>query len=186
MTGLVIAFSGHRVDNAGRIQPRFPPSAEASVAANLGEVLDDLSSSIIRGFGALASGGDILFHEACLQRKIPTTILLPLPLEQFLAQSVTPSGEGWTGRAFHLLDVISHRLIDGAEVTQGTSPFERGNHWILQQAIRFAETVDASPVVLVVWDGKDSGEPGGTGHMVQLANSRDVPVIVVDPAERRP
>ncbi|NNE96042.1 MAG: DUF4071 domain-containing protein, partial [Acidimicrobiales bacterium] len=99
MSGVVIAFSGHRVDDEGRTTARFPHSAEASVASVLGAALDDLfSGGVMRGFAALASGGDILFHEACLERDIPTTILLPLPVEEFLIESVTPSGDDWMDR----------------------------------------------------------------------------------------
>ncbi|MFW2383565.1 MAG: hypothetical protein ACN4GZ_17560 [Acidimicrobiales bacterium] len=181
----MIAFSGHRIDEIGRTPARFPPEAEQPVADMLGATLDNFEGEIVSGFGALASGGDILFHEACLDRGIPTTILLPLPVEPFLAASVTPSGQSWTDRARWLLTQRPFAVIADATETNGIAVFERGNLWILQEAIQAAKREEAEPAVVVIWDGEHSGLPGGTDHIVQIANQHGIPVTVIDPTEHR-
>jgi hypothetical protein len=45
--------------------------------------------------------------------------------------------------------------------------------------------VDASDLVVAVWDGRDAGPIGGTAETVRYARARDRPLVIVDPLRRR-
>ena len=77
----VLLFSGHMVDAPDRPKPRFPsdkvPLAEAAIAKalnGLGVGPDDLA--LTQG----ASGGDLIFAEACLARGVRLQLMQPLSL----------------------------------------------------------------------------------------------------------
>src|SRR5262249_9036366 len=70
----VAFFSGHR---AGRLAA----SAEPEIAARIAEIV--AARGIGYGFGALASGADILFAEALIAHGAELHVVLPLPAESF-------------------------------------------------------------------------------------------------------
>ena len=89
------------VDAPGRAKPRFPadkvPIAEREIETlvdRLGADARDLA--LTQG----AAGGDLLFAEACVRRGVHLQLLLPLPEDEFIAQSILPSvdGERWRER----------------------------------------------------------------------------------------
>ena len=70
-----ILFTGHMIDKPDRPTPRFPASKEAAAAiairAALRKVMVEAGSDPLVGIAAAACGGDILFHEACRELKVP-------------------------------------------------------------------------------------------------------------------
>jgi hypothetical protein len=166
----VLLFSGHRVDEPGRAVPRFPPDKERAVARRIAEELDRLGAgpsdlALTQG----AAGGDLLFAEACLDRGVPLQLLLPLPLDAFIAQSILPStgGAAWRDR-FIALKARLHeppRVADDELGTPpaGADPWERGGHWLLATAL--AHGADKLRFI-TLWDGTGGDGPGGTQHMV--------------------
>ena len=50
------------------------------------------------GYGALAAGADIVIAEALIAKGAALHVILPTSVEVFVAQSVTPYGEGWLPR----------------------------------------------------------------------------------------
>ena len=67
----VFLFSGHMIDAPGRQPPRFPAEKESVAAQKIAEVLDKLGAcpedlALTQG----ACGGDLLFTEACQQRRV--------------------------------------------------------------------------------------------------------------------
>ena len=98
-----IVFPGHRVDAPGRPRPRFPRTVEAEqeAARMITEAVaaeKALAKGPVEGIAGGASGGDILFHEACQAARVPTTLMLALPRDAFAAASVNDAGGGWTER----------------------------------------------------------------------------------------
>lgn len=176
-----IVFAGHRVDEAGREKPRFPPDRETKardlIREKLRAVLDP--STRVHVLSSAAPGSDILCHEICRELRIDSTICLPMPKENF-SRLVFRDEESWRAR---FLELISSRpilqLSDQEDLPRwlrnsGLNAWERGNRWVLEMA----QASGAAKVTLIaLWDGKTTGDaPGGTAHMVGLA--RDAGTVV--------
>jgi hypothetical protein len=184
----VLVFSGHRIDARGRKRPRFPASSEGKardmIRRAVVEEQAQAGSQPIMGFAAGASGGDILFHEVCAELGIPTTLLLPLPEDEFAAESVADAGSEWIERFLTLTKRLEVRHLTGLpEWMAGNDSYtiwQRGNRWILHTAMSLAE---ADITLIVLWDGKGGDGPGGTENMVELAKSRHVKTVQLPASE---
>jgi hypothetical protein len=174
----VVLFSGHRIDAPGRDEARFP----ADAAERAGELIRDTvrherevaGRGEVVGFAGGASGGDILFHEACAELAIPTTVMLALPPEEFAARSVADAGPEWTERFDELCRTHEVRVLPKGD---GEDVWHRANLWMLETAAG----VDADAHTLIVlWDGKGGDGPGGTEAMVQEARARGLEVVRLD------
>ena len=69
---------------------------EAALSITLSDVIQ--RRDIGFGYGALAAGSDILFAECLLREGGVLHIILPVPEDVFIAQSVTPWGHEWKTR----------------------------------------------------------------------------------------
>ena len=184
----VLVFSGHRIDARGRKRPRFPASSEDKardmIRRAVVEEQAQAGSQPIMGFAAGASGGDILFHEVCAELGIPTTLLLPLPEDEFAAESVADAGSEWIERFLTLTKRLEVRHLTGLpDWMAGNDSYtiwQRGNRWILHTAMSLAE---ADITLIVLWDGKGGDGPGGTENMVELAKSRHVKTVQLPASE---
>jgi hypothetical protein len=176
-----IVFAGHRVDEAGREKPRFPPDGETKARDLIREKLKAVvdASTRVHVLSSAAPGSDILCHEICRELAIDSTICLPMPKESF-GRLVFSDEENWRAR---FLELASSRpvlqLSDQEDLprwlrSSGLNAWERGNRWVLEMA----QASGAVKVTLIVlWDGKTTGDaPGGTAHMVGLA--RDAGTVV--------
>lgn len=177
----VVLFSGHMVDDpavrgAGKAKPaRFPVSKVAAAASAIRARLDKLGA----GKGDLgvcggASGGDLLFAEACLERGMRLELRLARPEAQFLAESVTfaDPDRRWE-RSF--LDAKAHAntmlLVMQDELGPGpneVSVHDRCNRWMLHSALSQG-LLKVSFIAL--WNGEKGDGPGGTQHMTELVRS---------------
>ncbi len=184
----VLVFSGHRIDARDRKRPRFPASSEGKardmIRRAVVEEQAQAGSQPIMGFAAGASGGDILFHEVCAELGIPTTLLLPLPEDEFAAESVADAGSEWIERFLTLTKRLEVRHLTGLpDWMAGNDSYtiwQRGNRWILHTALSLAE---ADITLIVLWDGKGGDGPGGTENMVELAKSRHVKTVQLPASE---
>ena len=183
----VLLFSGHRVDAPGRAQPRFPAAMVPRAAAAIAHALDALDA----GAGDLAlaqgaSGGDLLFAEACAVRGVRVQLLLPLPEAEFIEQSVRGSDgdDDWPARYAGL----RARLHDAPRVMPdelGVLPaegdaFERCNLWLLDSALAYGAD---KLRFICLWDGDggDGGDgPGGTAHMYREVKRRTGRITWID------
>lgn len=159
----VIVFSGHIVDAPGRPDERFPSRMLPAATQRIGEALDAMQCgpsdiAITQG----SAGGDILFIEACVQRRIAIQLMLPLPEPQFIERSVEATTDGATWKSRYL--AARGRLGCEPAVMPGApgNPFERCNAWMLSTALASG----ASRLeLLCLWNGAP-GDAGGTAHMV--------------------
>jgi hypothetical protein len=63
------------VDALDRSPPRFPPDKEPLAAATIGKLLDELGAGANdAAISSGACGGDLLFVESCLQRRLRVEI----------------------------------------------------------------------------------------------------------------
>ena len=166
----VFLFSGHMIDAPDRPKPRFPAAMEQEAQMRIEAVLNKLEaqSNCIAITPGIACGGDILFLEACLKRKMKLEVYLPFDKAGFIQQSVVQGGDDWVER-FHAianhpnvtLHIQLHRL---GPVPEGENVYERNNRWALYSTLMYG--IERTRLI-VLWNGQGSGAPGGTGDMVQ-------------------
>jgi hypothetical protein len=179
-----ILFTGHMVDAVDRPQPRFPAAkvvaAARRIAAALAEIAagrDDLA--LTQG----AAGGDLLFAEACLARRVPLRLLLPLAATEFAATSLRPVEDGaeWEARFHAVVARLDEPPREAPRVlgplAPGADPFVRANLWLLDSAL--AHGADRL-CCICLWDGAGGDGPGGTGHLVAAVDAAGGRVLRID------
>ena len=180
--GRILVVTGHRIDSPDRQAPgRFPNTPECIEKAR-GWLLQTIQNEknategAVSGMGGAASGTDILFHEVCAELDIPTTIVLPIPIESYRRKSVADGGAEWVEK-FNKLVVANPPIIlsDSEDLpiwtrtVQGYSVFQRGNIWMMEDAMISPNT---DVTLLALWNGAAGDGPGGTADMVSLAEAR--------------
>lgn len=171
---MTTAFSGHRIDDPGRPTPRFPdariPAVRAWISARVAP--GDLCLS------SLANGADILFAEACRSAGADHHIVLPSGPYRFIETSVRTEADGdWVARFRAIWDATPARR---RHVLGTTDDYDACNRALIAMALEAA----APRRLLAVWDGIDTGRPGGTGSMVALAREAGLEIETVDPRPR--
>jgi hypothetical protein len=130
-----------------------------------------------------ANGGDILFQECCREAGIPTEMLLALPPEQFITASV---GD-WVERFERLMDqappavlATSKTLPAWLAAKPGYDIWQRNNLWLIASALA---RQPLHFVLIALWDGKGGDGPGGTQHMVEVAQQHGAEFIHLNTRE---
>ena len=178
----VFLFSGHMIDAPGRQPPRFPAEKESVAAQKIAEALDKLGAgpedlALTQG----ACGGDLLFTEACQQRRVPVQWLQPLDEPEFIQRSVVCSGEAWRDRYLAAKAKLKTTIRTAPEQLgpppQGVDPFERCNLWLLYTALSYG--IDKVRF-FCLWDGGGGDGSGGTAHMYNEVKRRTGQVTWID------
>jgi tetratricopeptide (TPR) repeat protein len=177
----VVVFSGHMIDNpanrgVGRAgPPRFPPEKIDAAAASIRNALDRIGA----GPGDLglcggASGGDLLFAEACLERSMRLELRVARLEPAFLAESVTfaDPDHRWE-KSFervkqHPATTVFIMPEELGPSPEGTSVHDRCNRWMLYTAL--SQGLRKISFV-TLWDGEPGDGPGGTQNMVELVRA---------------
>lgn len=165
----VVAFTGHLLDLPSRQVPRFPPEHAEAVKRRIVAELAELDARI--GYSSAACGSDVLFLEAMQERGGETNVILPFDKAEFFEASVNFAGEGWRRRA--LAAIASASSVETA--TRGHSSedgllYVYANKIIAGKTLLRGQLLDAEPMLLAVWDGVDSHEPGGTSDFLRAWN----------------
>jgi tetratricopeptide (TPR) repeat protein len=184
----VLLFTGHMVDSSERKTARFPrtSAAEAEARRLIRESVErerKLEAGRILGVAGGACGGDILFHEVCLELGIETRLLLALPKEKFSATSVQHGGGDWVERYNRLCARVSPRVLSEQEelpawlqTKADYNIWPRNNLWMLFNSL----AIDARSLTLIaLWDGGPADGPGGTKDLVQLVKNHGDKVDVL-------
>lgn len=166
----MLLFSGHMADAPGRPLPRLPRAKLDAAAARIAAVLDELQAgpadlSMTQG----ASGGDLLFAEACLARAVPLQLMLPQPERAFARESLAPSDGGVTWK--NRFDAVRKRcpapplvLADAvADAPPAANVYVQCNRWQLATAVAYG--VERLHFVCL-WDGSGGDGDGGTRDFV--------------------
>ena len=150
----VVAFAGHRL--------ACDPEVEAELRDDMDVVLDRYDVKV--GYGSLACGADVLWAEALLARGATVHIVLPFDPDEFIETSVRPGGEAWVGR--HL----AARASAASVTVASDGPYQGHDELyglatalLLGRARAHAEATTSAARFGVVWDGKASIGPAGTG-----------------------
>jgi hypothetical protein len=186
-TPRAILFTGHRIDAPGRKSPRFPAAKEKQ-AWDL--ILEAVAREKQRAGGRLfgisggASGGDILFHEACEQLGIPSQMYLVLPKTDYIKSSVADSGPDWVARFNRLYDRLKPKVLSDSEqlprwlrAKRDYSIWQRSNLWMLHNALFISRD---HLTLIALWNGTAGDGPGGTADMVKRAQDRGAAFIHLD------
>ena len=181
----IIVGTGHRADAPNREAPRFPNTPECIAKAKvwLREQLEAEKAETkgsLSGIAGAASGTDLLFHEVCNELGIPTTVVLPIPKEDYRRQSVADGGPDWVERFNRLLDTRQPIILNNsadmppwAESIADYGVFQRGNIWIMEDALL---RPNADVTLLALWNGRAGDGPGGTQDMVALAGTHSAKI----------
>lgn len=185
-----LLFTGHMIDKMDRKEPRFPASCEATARRWIKEkVLEEqgklAENETLEGIAGGACGGDILFHEVCMELGIPTTVYLALPPAQFKVESVAFAGNGWIDRFDNLLKKRPHPVLanEGTDLPNWLRKradyniWERNNQWLLQTAL----TGGGEHMTLIaLWNGEKGDGAGGTEHLVREARKQGAKTEIID------
>lgn len=178
----VFLFSGHMIDAPGRQSPRFPAEKESVAAQKIAEVLDKLGVcpedlALTQG----ACGGDLLFTEACQQRRVTIEWLQPFDEPEFIQRSVVCRGETWRDRYLAAKATLTTGIRSAPDQLgpspTGVDPFERCNLWLLYTALAYG--ID-KVWFICVWNGGGGDGVGGTAHMYQEVKRRTGQVVWID------
>jgi hypothetical protein len=166
---LSLAFTGHMVDLPGRSPPRFPPelvdAARIEIERRIASHTDGRSKTSVKGFGSLARGGDILFHEICRIFGLDTVIVLPFSPDVFLKTSVEGAeGGDWPQRFHKLWDATPPARRYDLDLPQSDDAYAFCNERILELAQQ-----EGSVQLIALWDGGGGDGPGGTADLVARA-----------------
>lgn len=173
---IALVFTGHMIDLPDREAPRFPASTEDGARAAIAAELDKFKQrDIAGGFASAARGGDILFHEECRRRGIPTVVVLPFQPDRFIETSVAGAEGGDWPRRFRTLwseTPEAARLVLDLPVSD--EAYAQCNRRLLDLA-----RARGSIHLIALWDGKGGDGPGGTADMVaQARKTGDKPRII--------
>jgi hypothetical protein len=178
---IALLFTGHMIDRPGRDSPRFPPELEAAARAAIAAKIEELMGSAARGFASGARGGDILFHEECQRRGIPTEIVLPFAPEKFIETSVDDTrGRNWPSRFWKLWNETpqAHRVVLDLSATD-MQAYAHCNTELRRRARDYGEVH-----LIALWDEQPGGGAGGTEHMVaEVKKMQSSALAIINPAK---
>ena len=163
-----VLFTGHMIDAPDRATPRFPARAENAARSAIRESvlrLRDTGGIPMIGVAGGASGGDLLFHEACGELGVATRLRLALPVNEFIAISVAPAGESWVERFHALMNRLGSENVGVMARTTEEDTWSQANLWMAEEAVALAPL----RTLLALWDGEGGDGPGGTEHLVSIA-----------------
>jgi hypothetical protein len=164
--------------------PRFPPAKIEAAAARIRAALEEVGAGAgDLGLCSGASGGDLLFAEACLERGMRVELRLARQENEFLSESVTFADSDHRRFAAVKENPSTTVLFMPWELgpaPKGVSVHDRCNLWILYTALS-QDLPKASFITL--WNGEPGDGPGGTQNMVELVRKlTGRQPIIIDPA----
>jgi hypothetical protein len=177
----VLAFAGHMVDSADRYPPRFPESMIGYVRGEIQKALDGLG--FVKPFATAARGSDILFLEEAVARDLAPIVVLPFPEKDFREVSM---GGDWNRRFDRIHDRLEIQVLSPERPTDSRlrESFALSSIEVQRLTSDYAKRLDESPILLVVWDGKEIVDgPGGTGDAVRLWRTENVEPQVISVPE---
>jgi hypothetical protein len=175
----VVHFCGHRiaaVSEAGR----FRADAEGRVTAQIRAEVDRHPATY--AYGALASGGDILWAEALLESGAELHVVLPFARDEFVETSVRSAGDGWVERFDSCLAAAIAVSYATEDAYLGDDVLYRyGSELAMGLALLRARYLEADVRQLALWD---LGAPlGAASTAIDVAtwHARGLSTTVITP-----
>jgi tetratricopeptide (TPR) repeat protein len=183
----VFLFTGHMMDRADRSKPRLPPSSGDMAAQRIAEQLEQWQAGPGDiAYSQAAAGGDLMFLEACLDRKVDCRVLLPFDEPTFIGKSIDPSLDvpgkpawrhRWLAVKPRLTSAVRIMPVELGPTPKEADPYERCNLWLLNNAL--AHGPDRLHF-MALWNGEPGDGPGGTSHLKAEAERRTAQVSWID------
>lgn len=172
----VAHYCGHRITPG--LEGRFRAADEAAVTERIRAAV--AARSIGHGYGSLASGADILWAEALLERGAEVHVVLPFALEGFVELSVIPAGPGWVDRFHRCLEqAASVRYATEDSYLGDDVLFVYASELAMGLAILHARHLDGEVLQLALWDGRPAQAEAGTAVDVETWRSRGLPNVTI-------
>ena len=173
----VIHFCGHLISK-DTSNSRFKPENEPVVRNTIIHELNRLNVGF--GYGSLASGADILFAEALLERNAHLHVILPFNMEEFVDISVKPAGKEWVVRFENCIKqakTITYATED--EYLNDDSLFHYTTRLAMGLAIQKCDDLNLSPIQIAVWDNKPPEGIAGTAADIYFWHEKKLPAILI-------
>ena len=153
----VYLFTGHKIDSENATERRFLPEMEKEARKRIDAALDKYKAgkNDLAVTAGAACGGDIIFIEACLERKMTVEVHLPYSEPQYIKDNVTFAGDEWVERFYNLRNHpgvnLNFQLDHVGKPKADTSAYERNNRWALYSSLLHG--IDRVRLI-ALWDGK--------------------------------
>lgn len=171
----VAHYCGHRIAAEGRFTPADLPGARAGIAAAVERF------PCRYAYGALASGGDILWAEALLAAGCELHLVLPFDAEEFVETSVATSGSEWVSRFEHARAAASDITYATEDAFLGDDVLYRyGSELAMGLARLRARHLEGEVRQFALWDGEPAAGEAGTAIDVATWRATGHPSCVVD------
>jgi hypothetical protein len=170
----VIVEAGRRVDAADATFVRFPPQNVLEVREKIRQLLEKRKPVAI--VSSAACGADLLLLDVAGGMNVPCHILLPSNPEDFRVSSVTDRPGDWGelySKALRTSEVEVLKLPEGQEGYLDT------NLKLLDRAQALAKKEHTGAEALVVWNQESRGSDDVTGHFLEQARLRKIPILEI-------
>jgi len=164
----VVHYAGHRIARDG--DGPFRTEDEGAIAVAIRAELARRPAAY--AYGALASGADILWAEALLEHGAELHVVLPFPVDEFVAASVADAGTGWVARFERCLAAAARVTLATEDSFLGDDVLYRyGSELAMGLALLRARFLDGEALQLAVWDGEPAR--GAAGTAIDVATWRN-------------
>jgi hypothetical protein len=177
-----LLFVGQHIDAAAR---------EEEVRRKIGKVVETFlagaAGETVVGIAGGATVTEILFHQVCQEKKIKSTLYLPVPEKVYAARTLKKNASPeWVNRFYEMTRLLEKRPLGNSDKLpvwlrkkNGYDVWVRKNLWMLNNALAHGTR---NATLIAWWDGVPGGDShGGTEHMIKLAQSRGVATIHLSP-----
>ena len=189
MTYPVLLFTGHLIDPIDRVTARFPFDIIQEVHREIQGHLDEMTNHPpLIAISSLAAGGDMIFAEEVLKRKIPLVIFLPFDKKKFLSVSVKylkgipgEDPEQWENHFHSVLSQAVAVHVLKCEVEQLSVCYASCNDAMLAFALETANQQPEKILALALIKNSAGMESGGTADFVSLMQSNGITIKKIWP-----
>jgi hypothetical protein len=187
----VLLFTGHLLDSASRSEQRFTHDTLEMARTLIGVYIDESlrTQTYTLAVSSLGAGGDMLFAEEVLKRKIPLVVFLPFGKEQFISASViylkgipNENPDEWRQKFEDLLSQANEVIYTSQIKTDSdTHAFAKCNTAMLQFALARAGHNESGVSAIALLKPDEKAVPGGAMDFVSEIKKATVNVQIVWP-----
>src|SRR6476661_318142 len=174
VAGPVLVQAGRRVDAPDAAAIRFPSSNVDVVRQRIRKYFGESKPDFL--VSAAACGSDLLALDVAGQLSVKRVVLLPSEPAVFRSSSVVDRPGTWGEMFDRLLEEVNVAILD---VPEGQTGYLETNIRLLERAQTLASSNNTVALALVVWDKKLRGPDDVTGHFLEQARLRRLPVIEI-------
>ena len=172
--GPVLISAGRRVDAADATVFRFPASEVAAVRRKIQRLFAKEKPRAV--VCSAACGADLLVLDVALARHTERYVLLPSEQEEFRKTSVADRPGDWEKLYDRVLETSKVEVLKLAEGQEG---YLQTNRKLLDRGQELARKYSVPAAALVVWNKQSRGPDDVTGHFLEQAKLRNLPVIEI-------